>query len=357
MNLNSDNKIIGGMFGLPETVEPKVATEPHQWKFIDDSNLLLANGRSGIMVLIDRLAPASVWMPSYLCPTMIEAVDQKKTNLRFYEVDYNLHILSTDWVDQIQTGDLVALIDYFGLPLSSKVAGLVKGHGGYILEDACQAFLSEHVGQYSDFVLFSPRKTIGVPDGGILVSCCNVKFDNIKLETAPLVWWLKMLEATINRREFDQYGGDRRWYRLFQETDAATPIGYFAMSDLSRKLLLNGFEYKKICRRRIENYSILAHNLEDIAMFPILPEGTIPLGFPIRHPRRDQIRINLFQEQIYPPVHWLIDGVMPMEFSESYRLAGQVMTLPCDQRYGSEDMHRMVSSVLKTLNNERGNLQ
>ncbi len=355
--MNSDNKIIGGMFGLPETVEPKIAIEPHQWKFLDDANLFLANGRSGIMVLMNRLAPASVWMPSYLCPTMIEAVDQKKTNLRFYEVGYNLHISSTDWVDQIQTGDLVVLIDYFGFPLSSKVARLVKEQGGYVLEDACQALLSEHVGQYSDFVLFSPRKAIGVPDGGILVACCNVGFNDVELEPAPSAWWLKMLEAAINRREFDQYGGDRLWYRLFREADSAIPIGYFAMSDLSRKLLSNGFEYKEICRRRIENYSILTHSLKDIAMFPVLPEGTVPLGFPIIHSGRDQIRIKLFQEQIYPPVHWLIDGVVPTEFSESYRLAGQVMTLPCDQRYGSEDMHRMVSFILKSLNNERGNLQ
>ena len=357
MNLSSDNKIIGGMFGLPETVESKVAIDLHQWKFLDASNLFLANGRSGIMVLIDRLAPASVWMPSYLCQTMIEAMDKKKTNLRFYEVDYNLNISSTDWIDQIQTGDLVVLIDYFGFPLSSKVAGLVREQGGYVLEDACQALFSDFTGRYSDFVLFSPRKTIGVPDGGILTSCCNVGFDDVELEPAPSAWWLKMLEATINRREFDQYGGDRRWYRLFREADAATPIGYFAMSDLSRKLLFNGFEYTEISRRRIENYSIFAHGLKDIAMFPALPKGTVPLGFPIRHPRRDQIRVKLFNKQIYPPVHWPIDGVVPAEFSESHKLAGQMMTLPCDQRYGGEDIHRMVSSVLKTLNNEHGNVQ
>ena len=182
--MSSDNKIIGGMFGLPETVASKVAIEPHQSKFLDESNLFLANARSGIMILIDLLEPASVWMPSYLCPTMIEVVDQKKTNLRFYEVDYNLHISSTDWVDQIQTGDLVVLIDYFGFPLSSKVAGLVKKQGGYVLEDACQALFSNHTGRYSDFVLFSPRKTIGVPDGGILASCCNVGFDDVELKPA-----------------------------------------------------------------------------------------------------------------------------------------------------------------------------
>lgn len=263
----------------------------------------------------------------------------------------------TDWLTQIQTGDLVVLIDYFGFPLSSKVAGLVKDQGGYVLEDACQALLSDHTGRYSDFVLFSPRKTIGVPDGGILVSCCNVRFNDVELEPAPSAWWLKMLEAAINRREFDQYGGNRRWYRLFQEADVSAPIAYFGMSDLSRKLLFNGFEYMEISRWRIENYSIFAHDLKDIAMFPALPKGTVPLGFPIRHPRRDQIRVKLFQEQIYPPVHWPVDGVVPMEFSESYRLADEVMTLPCDKRYGIENMHRMAIAVISTLNNEYGNLK
>jgi dTDP-4-amino-4,6-dideoxygalactose transaminase len=356
MNLYRDNKIIGGMFGLTETVEPKVTTDSGRWKFLDDSNLFLANGRSGIVVLLNILAPARVWMPSYLCPTMITAVDRKKTNLRFYDVDFNLHVSSTNWIEQIQTGDLVVLIDYFGFPLSSKVARLVKQRGGYVLEDACQALLSDHTGRYSDFVLFSPRKTIGVPDGGILASCCNVEFKDIELKNAPSAWWLKMLEAAINRREFDKYGGKRRWYRLFQDTNAATPIGYFAMSELSHKLLSNGFEYQDICHRRIENYSILAYSLKDIAIFPVLPKGTVPMGFPIRHAKRNKIRMKLFQELIYPPVHWSIDGKVPTEFSESHRLAYQIMTLSCDQRYGSEDMQRIASSVLKILKSERGKL-
>lgn len=350
--MNSDNKIIGGMFGLPETVEPKVAIEPHQWKFLDESNLFIANARSGIMILIDLLEPASVWMPSYLCPTMIEAVEQNKTNLRFYEVGYNLHISLTDWVDQIQTGDLVVLIDYFGFPLSSKVAGLVKEQGGYVLEDACQALLSEHVGQHSDFALFSPRKFIGVPDGGILVSCCNVNFDDVELKPAPVSRWLKMLEATINRREFDQYGGERLWYQLFQECESANFPGYFAMSDLSRGLLFNAFDYAKIAKRRIENYLLLKNAFHDIVIFRSLPEGTVPLGFVIRHIDRDNIRQQLFAEQIYPSVHWQIKGLVPKEFGESHLLANQIMTLPCDQRYGADSMYRLISYFPKTLKNK-----
>lgn len=349
MNLISDNKIIGGMFGLPETVEPKVAIKPHRCKFLDDTNLFLANGRSGIMVLIDRLAPASVWMPSYLCLTMIEAVDQKKTNLRFYEVGYNLHISSTDWIDQIQPGDLVVLIDYFGFPLSSKVAGLVKEQGGYVLEDAAQALLSGEVGRFSDFVVFSPRKFLGVPDGGLLILNRELNFHDIDLAPPPAEWWLKAFYAGVLRREFDIHGGNRRWFELFQETGPTGPVGYYAMSELSKALLRHSFDYSTIAQRRIDNYKYLAEVLGDIALFPSLSANIVPLGFPIRVKNRDRLRQVLLDHQIYPPVHWPIQGIVPQQFRDSHKLAGEIMTLPCDQRYDRHDMKRMVSIILGEL--------
>ncbi len=112
-----------------------------------------------------------------------------------------------------------------------------------------------------------------------------------------------MLEATINRREFDQYGGERRWYQLFQECESANSHGYFAMSDLSRKLLFNAFDYAEIAKRRIENYLLLSSELKDVAIFDSLPDDVVPLGFIIRHQDRDLIRTNFFKEQIYPSVH------------------------------------------------------
>lgn len=347
--MNRDDKIIGGMFGLPETVVPALSGKPTDWMFLKDSNLFLANARSGIAILIDRLKPTNVWMPSYLCPTMIEVLDQNKVNLQFYEVDYDLRIPSISWIERIQSGDIVVLIDYFGFPLDANVANLAGKKGGWILEDSCQALLSEHVGQYSDFVLFSPRKFIGVPDGGIVVSRCDTQFDDIELKPPPESWWLKMLEASINRREFDQYGGERRWYQLFQATKVNMPCGYYAMSDLSHQLLRTRFDYLDIAKVRIENYSVLVSKLKDIALFPTLPKGTIPMGFPVRYCRRDLIRKKLFQEQIYPPVHWPLGQVLPEEFCGSRRLVNHIMMLPCDQRYDKVDMGRIAQIVLEQL--------
>jgi dTDP-4-amino-4,6-dideoxygalactose transaminase len=228
---------------------------------------------------------------------------------------------------------------------------MIKKKGGYVLEDACQALLSKHVGNHSDFVLFSPRKFIGVPDGGILVSRCNIYFDKIKLKPSPGSWWMKMLEATINRREFDKFGGERQWYQLFQNCESDNPLGYFAISNLSYLLLFNAFDYAEIAKQRVENYLLLKNELKNVAIFGSLRENTVPLGFAIRHSDRDLILKKLFNEQIYPPVHWLIEGLTPKKFGQSHTLAKQIMTLPCDQRYGEDNMFHLISCFLKRYPN------
>lgn len=342
-------KIFGGMFGLPKVFSPELLNNQSDLLFLKNSNLFLTNARSGIFILVDILKPRNVWMPSYLCPSMIHTINLKSTKLRFYEVNHDLQIRSLHWIRNIQEGDLVIFIDYFGFPLSSKISDLVKKQGGYVLEDACQALLSSHVGHYSDFVIFSPRKFVGVPDGGILTSCCNINLENIELRQPPVSWWLKVLEASISRREFDKLGKDRKWYSLFQESESSSPIGYFAMSNLSNLLLFNAFDYDEIAKCRINNYFLLSKNFKSISIYKSLPVGTVPLGFPIRIKDRDLVIKNFYKKNIYPPVHWPLEGFIPKAFYQSFSLSKEIMTMPCDQRYDTDDMFHLISCMIKFI--------
>jgi hypothetical protein len=99
-----------------------------------------------------------------------------------------------------------------------------------------------------------------------------------------------------------------------------------------------------VAARRRANWEVLAVRLGDVAVFPRLPAEVVPLGFPVRAPRRDAIRQALFAQEIYPPVHWPLPGV-PERFADSHLLAAEIMTLPCDQRYGPAEMERMATLV------------
>ena len=333
--------IIGGMFGLDAAVSAASASGA---PFIQPASLLLANARSGIHILIDQLRPARVWMPSYLCGAMLEAV--RTTPVEFYPVDRNLSMSTPDGIGE---HDLVIVIDYFGFPTPAQFIDGVKSRGAWILEDACQALLTRDVGRNSDFVLFSPRKFLGVPDGGVLSSCNSSSLGAIGLEDPPPDWTLKTFEAVLLRREFDLYGGYRRWFTLFQQIEQECPIGYFAMSGITKMLLFHAFDYDAIAQRRRDNYLRLKEHLADIALFPDLPLHVVPLGFPVRLETRDRVRETLFAARIYPPIHWPIEDIVPGQFTESHQLNREIMTLPCDQRYDLSDMDRMAGVILRAM--------
>jgi len=280
---------------------------------------------------------------------MLDAVDKNSTKLEFFPIGSDLAVASLDWLDLLVPGSLVVLIDYFGFPCDAQLTQEIQRHGAFVLEDASQALLSTHVGLYSDFVVYSPRKTVGVPDGGILQYKRGHSPKAVKLLPPPYEWWLKALEACIGRREFDKFGGERQWYELFREIEATYPLGPFQMSELSEVLLLTAFDYPAIAQARRENFLLLADRLVGFAVFKTLDDQTVPLGFPVTLTNRDAVRQALFEHQIYPPVHWMIGECIPGMFVDSHNLSRRIMTIPCDQRLNKNDMLHIADTLLKMV--------
>jgi dTDP-4-amino-4,6-dideoxygalactose transaminase len=339
-------KVIGGLFGFSQSEVGAPVPPP----FFGGNRVLLANARSGVWLAAKLLKTGRVWVPSYLCPTILDGVRAAGIEAEFYDVDDNLQVPSMAWADAVSRGDLVVLIDFFGWPCDPSSIAVLRQRGAWILEDACQALLSDDTGKDSDFTLVSPRKFLGVPDGAVLFcKSTEIELNKVALQDPPQEWWFESFAAMLLRREFDLYGKNRAWLDHYHRFETGHPIGAYAMSQLSEALLLYKFDYQDIARRRRDNYQVLANRLGRFGLFPELPEGVVPLGFPARFPERDRLREALFKVEIYPPVHWQFDGIVPRQFVESHQLSAEIMTLPCDQRYDSEDMERMAQSVLKEV--------
>lgn len=333
-------RIVGGMFGL----SLDSISEREDAPFFDGRSIFLANARSGISILCELLDPKCVWLPSFLCDVMINAAKSAARGVNYFPVDLNLKV-NDEWMNNVRRGDLIILIDYFGFNCSKLPAEKLAGRDAWIVVDASQSLLSNYPNTHGDFVLFSPRKFLGVPDGGILTSKSKIDLSSVDLSRPPINWWLQAFKASVLRREFDIHGGDRAWFQIFQEVDIEAPYGFFAMSELSRSLLDHSFDYRLIAKRRRENYVALLAELEDIALFPVLPPETVPIGFPIRLKNRDYVRNKLIEYKVYPPIHWEIEDIVPAIFTESHYLSKEIMTIPCDQRYDESDMNRLIKLI------------
>jgi len=338
-------QIAGGMFGFESNFD---LHKNESYQFMHEPELFFLSARCAIQFLINYLKPPQVWMPSYLGYSMIDTV-QDKSKLNFFPIGNDLDVISMDWIDSLIPGSLVVLIDYFGFPCNTGIIHKVQERGCFILEDASQALLSTHVGLFSDYVVYSPRKTVGVPDGGILQFRKGHIPPDIDMMPPPNEWWLKAFEACLLRREFDKFGGERKWFEIFNEVEKNFPLGLFRMSELSRMLLKNVFDFQDIAQARQNNFRYLLSVLSDFAIYKKIDKNTVPLGFPIYVEERDKVLQILYAQQIYPPVHWRIRNCVPDSFKISHNISDHIMTIPCDQRLKEQDIVQIANAVQKII--------
>ena len=337
---------IGGLLGL-EAITNKPSEDPG---FFDGSHLRLTDARSGIWLLTKLLSPTTVWMPSFVCKVMIEAVETAEARVCHFELDYDMRINSSDWIDQVQENDLVIFLDYMGYPYHADCTKQIREKKAWILDDASQAWPSNVQPERADFTLYSPRKFLGLPEGAVLCFQNNSDLmNNVNLKHPPKDWIMQSLAVVQWRRDFDRWGDTNPWQKIFKIVNDTFPLGPYQMSEFSHMMMTHGINFQQIATRRNENYVILNELLHDVALFPKAPLDMVPLGFPVRVGNRQHLQDHLLSHNIISGVHWNLQGVIPNRYVESHKLSKDIITLPCDQRYNKDDMIYIAETIRKHI--------
>ena len=347
--------MIGGVFGFEC---PTLSNDGGSLPFAGahDKVGYFLNVRCALKVFCDLQRPRSVWLPSYLCEALLHPFTHHQIPIHYYPVESNLKTINSEWIEELHPGDLVIVIHYFGFANSDFPAARVASKGALLVEDASQALFLPQQFSESACIVYSPRKSLPVPEMGVMASQRNIGTEAVTLAAPPEHWWKSAIAMMQKRHDFDLVGGDNEWFGLFQQVESQFPLGSYAPSDLSKMLVTCGTNYDGIRARRRENYFRLREKLGEYAMFPHIGEHTVPLGFPVLVDpcRRDGILRHLYEKCIYPPVHWRIKGIVPPEFGASHTVSQSIMTLICDQRYTLEDMDRQAREFTRAQDSARG---
>lgn len=331
-------KIIGGVF----PIEDKVSDYDKIPWFLKDS-LEFINGRSAFVYLCNLLRPENIWLPSYVPDFLVDCLKDFRVN--FYGLDEKLNIISYDWIDKIKENDMILFINYFGFSIDKECAKIVKDKRVIIVEDACQALLSSHIGSLSNYVIFSLRKVFGIPDGGLLFSK-NLSFE--KLKNRQNEWINKRLDLLTLRKNLEnKVENYKKISEINNQLESEVPIEFNGISDVSKLILDTGIDYFNIITRRLNNYSILYENFKNISLYKI-DEETVPYGFPIIIKNRDKVKNDLMKVGIDCDIHWKMKKV-PKTFKESYNLSKHILTIPCDHRYNEKDMDYIIEKLKMIL--------
>lgn len=315
---------IGGFFGLEaaRSGKPDIGS-PHV--------LFFWNARAALAHLLRQRAGAGrVWFPAYICADAVSAAADRE--VAYYPVGAQLR-----GGPEAAPGDVVVGVDYFG----ARAEGIAPQPGVTRVQDRAQG-LWPAADAWGDHLIYSARKVIGAPDGGMLVTrdgppaapTWAADPDQSRLEPARM-------------RAADPLARDNAaWFPAYRAAEAAMSPAPIPISEVSRSVIA-GADTAALAATRRRNAQVLLEAVGDHALFDAdrLLAGT-PLGVPVLTADAGKVAARMAARRIFCARHWAELPSPAAAFPAEHALSRRLLTLPCDHRYGEADMARVAEAFL-----------
>jgi len=304
-----------------------------------------ANARSALSSFLRSRGVKRLWLPAYGCPSLTDAATLAGVEAVYFGVGVQLEPDVSTLARDARAGDAVLAIDYFGRPPGAAFKAFASSRSDLLLiEDAVQA-LDTGEPPWGGWCLHSPRKLVGVADGGFLSPAGTIGADAQSTGPGDPARW----RAAMMRLEDTQGTTNALWHGVNQARERRERVSSDPMSTLSA-MVLHAVPSAPVARARHENYSGLAISLGDLAFLGDASPSFVPFGFPIRLPgdQRDRVAAALADRGVFAAVHWRTLAAPPC-FKAEHALSRELLTLPCDQRYTPEDMARVAEVVASAV--------
>ena len=315
----TDEKEIGGYFELEDFGGKEYY--PNLYKV----NL----GRTALRWLLEGRGYTKIYLPVFLCESVTEACEQRGIRISRYQLDAELNVLLPR--KKLGESECLYLVNYYGQLTDEKILAYQK-----ILEISLWIIrmLSFRKPLKGVDTLYSCRKFWGVSDGAYLSTDAVLPMDK------PVDHSNKRMGHILGR--YEENAGVY-YQEMLQNAARYEGMEIRRMSRLTENLL-GAIDYETGRRKREENYRILSEALPSEFIFTrVTPEG--PFVYPYYHKEGLKLRRWLAEHKIFVPTYWKNILEECTESSLEYQWAADVLPLPCDQRYGKEEMQYMAERI------------
>lgn len=289
----------------------------------------LNTGRNCLEYILRAKRYKKVYVPYYICEVVLEPFEKLGIPYEFYHIDINFEIRDRF---TLQPDEALLYVNYYGLK-QRYVEQLAEEIGGQLIVDNTQAFYAKPIAGIDSF--YTCRKFFGVPDGAYLYT-----------------------EKELDEELEQDLSYDRMAF-LTKRIDLGAEAGYLAFRDLSKSLvgqpikrmsnltqrMMQSIEYMKAAEQRRDNYKQLHAALGKSNNLSIpLEEDAVPMVYPYLAPIKD-LREKLIENKVFIARYWPNVLEWTKDDAIEYQLTCQMQPLPIDQRYGKEDMERIIDII------------
>ncbi len=330
---------LGSFFGLGLLDIPPVAGSIWEaWCRDGHAAITAWTARAALAQLIADKAPRRVWLPAYSCPELASVA--RPSDLRFYPIDEGLSPKAGFLRQHLRSGDLVMATDYFGWPPSRDFQQLAAEMADVIwVEDRAQCLFTE-LPQWAPWLLYSPRKLVGVADGGILISCDGAGPEAPRADRADATLAIPELMRFEDADETE----NEAWYKQHRSREMRFSAEPRPLSRMT-SVLLQRIPIKPLVAARQRNYRFLTERLAPFAAWLKPASDIAPFGLPIAVDDAASLTASLAAERLFCARHWPVLAADKSDFAWEHTLAQRLVTLPCDHRYEENALARLVAAV------------
>ena len=305
---------------------------PDHGGFLHDNGVLLNSGRNALEYVLMALGDVKhLYIPYYTCDVVLEPIGKLCIPYSYYHINQKLEIES---LPSLQSGDYLIYTNYFGIK-DEYVKVLAGYYGTSLIVDNAQAWFATPIAGVS--TIYSPRKFVGLPDGGI--AFCTKHMDD-----SSFVQDVSCKRCSHLLKRIDL--GPSEGYDDFKENSKqliGQPIK--RMSKLTRRMLTS-IDFDAIKDIRRTNFEFLHEHLKKTNLFavPLMNSFACPMVYPYLSDetsmRQRLIANKLFVATYWPNVKsWMADDGLERVFVD------RLIPLPVDQRYGMAEMKTILSII------------
>lgn len=270
-----------------------------------------------------------IYMPYYTCEVMLQPLYRHHIAYEFYHINDNLE---PEEVIQLRNNEAFLYTNYFGLK-QSCVESLASIYKKQLIVDNTQAFFAPRIDGIDTY--YSPRKFVGVPDGGYLYTDAIIEHD-FPIDQS----YDRMFHLLLRIEE-----GAEKGYSFFRKADdSLNDLPIRKMSVLTDRILRN-IDYESIKRQRRRNFETLQKKLCSSNRYSWkLSDDTVPMVYPY-YTTDKSLRNHLITNKVFVATYWpnVLEWCSPED--TEYALCNHILPLPIDQRYGEKNMSRVVELI------------
>lgn len=291
----------------------------------------LNTGRNCMEYIMRVRGYKKVYVPYYTCEAVMEPINKLGIPYKFYHIDIHFEISDRF---TLKEGEALLYTNYFGLK-QRYVEQLAKKIGSRLIVDNTQAFYAKPISGIDTF--YTCRKFFGVADGAYLY--CDAVLD----EEMEQDYSYDRMAHLLKRIDLSAEEG----YADFRRADDGLdnqPIR--KMSKLTQRMM-QSIDYDAAAKRRRENYMMFHEALGGENNLELsLEDDAVPMVYPYLAPVKG-LWERLIENKVFVARYWpnVLDWTTKDDIE--YLLAYQMQPLPVDQRYGEEEMNRIIDIICK----------